>query len=138
MHWTILWFQNQVNLWSERSRREDGNLPPGHKSYSIKQLKLWNMFQIKATERFLLYLPSLLKYKYQQRIQLFFWSCHSLCQQRIWLLFLSYVSKHLNIEFIYFLGCGSCHFSKGCTCFLSYIVYFTLPHRFQVDSTYST
>ena len=58
MQWTILWFQNQANLWSERSKREDGNLPLGHKSYAAKQEKLWNAFQRKALERFSLYLPS--------------------------------------------------------------------------------
>ena len=58
MQWTILWFQNQVNLWSERSKREDGNLTLGHKSYAIKQQKLWDQFQRKATERFALHLPS--------------------------------------------------------------------------------
>ena len=57
MHWTILWFQNQVNLWSERSTRQDNSLTPGHKSYAIKQQKLWNMFREKATERFSIYLP---------------------------------------------------------------------------------
>jgi hypothetical protein len=57
MQWTILWFQNQVNIWTERSKQEDTFLPPGHKSYAIKQQKLWNEFQRKATERFTLYLP---------------------------------------------------------------------------------
>ena len=61
MHWTILWFQNQVNLWSKRSMREDVALTPGHKSYSIKQQKLWNEFYMKAVEKFSLHLPSLLK-----------------------------------------------------------------------------
>jgi hypothetical protein len=61
MGWTILWFQNQVDTWSERSRREDGTLPSGHKSYAIKQLKLWNMFQMKAADRFSIHLPSVLK-----------------------------------------------------------------------------
>jgi hypothetical protein len=59
MQWTILWFQNQVNLWTERSKREDTVLPPGHKSYAIKQQKLWKEFQKKATEKFALHLPSI-------------------------------------------------------------------------------
>jgi hypothetical protein len=37
---------------------EDITLTPGHKSYAIKQQKLWNEFQRKATERFSMYLPS--------------------------------------------------------------------------------
>ena len=57
MLWTILWFQNQANLWSERLKREDENLPLGHKYYATKKLKLWTAFQKKATERFALYLP---------------------------------------------------------------------------------
>jgi len=57
MQWTILWFQNQVNLWSDRSKREDSFLSPGHKPYAIKQKKLWNEFQRKAKERFALHLP---------------------------------------------------------------------------------
>jgi hypothetical protein len=61
MHWTTLWFQNQVDLWSERAKREDGDLAPGHKSYAIKQQKLWNAFHRKASERFALHLPSKLK-----------------------------------------------------------------------------
>jgi hypothetical protein len=56
MQWTILWFQNQADLWRERSEREDGNLPIGHKAYAKKQQKLWNMFQKKSSERFLMYL----------------------------------------------------------------------------------
>jgi hypothetical protein len=56
MHWTILWFQNQVDLWTEYSKREDGYLPIGHKSYAAKQRKLWKAFQKKASERFALYL----------------------------------------------------------------------------------
>jgi len=61
MQWTILWFQNQVNLWSERAKREDSALAQGHKSYAIKQQKLWCAFQRKAAERFSLHLPSVLK-----------------------------------------------------------------------------
>jgi hypothetical protein len=61
MQWTILWFQNQVNLWSERSKREDITLTQGHKSYAIKQQKLWNAFKRKATERFSLHFPSVIK-----------------------------------------------------------------------------
>ena len=52
MHWTTLWFQNQVELWSGRSNLNDSALPLGHKSYAIKQKKLWQAFQMKATERF--------------------------------------------------------------------------------------
>jgi hypothetical protein len=58
MEWTILWFQYQANLWSERSEREDENLPFGHKPYAIKQQKLWNAFQSKASEAFGLYTTS--------------------------------------------------------------------------------
>jgi hypothetical protein len=56
MQWTILWFQNQVKIWSERSLEEEATLPLGHKSYAIKQKKLWNAFLAKATERFSLYI----------------------------------------------------------------------------------
>jgi hypothetical protein len=56
MQWTLLWFQNQAKLWRERSEREDSDLPLGHKSYAIKQQKLWNAFQKKAEERFGIYL----------------------------------------------------------------------------------
>jgi hypothetical protein len=55
MGWTILWFKNQADVWSERSKREDENLPLGHKLYAIKQMKLWNSFQKNASERFGLY-----------------------------------------------------------------------------------
>jgi hypothetical protein len=58
MNWTIRWFQNQAKIWGERSNCEDGDLPIGHKPYAVKQLKLWNAFQRKASERFMLYLPS--------------------------------------------------------------------------------
>ena len=58
MGWTILWFQNQANLWGDRSKREDQNLPFGHKSYSVKQQKLWIEFQRKVSEIFKLYLSS--------------------------------------------------------------------------------
>jgi hypothetical protein len=58
MHWTTLWFQNQANVWEKRSNREDSKLPLGHKSYAVKQQKLWKAFQKKASERFELYLPS--------------------------------------------------------------------------------
>ena len=56
MGWTILWFQNQANLLSERSKTVDGSLPLGHKSYAIKQQKLWNSFEKKASEIFGIYL----------------------------------------------------------------------------------
>jgi hypothetical protein len=56
MEWTALWFKNQAELWRERSKREDGDLPPGHKSYAAKQQKLWNAFHRKAAEKFDLYL----------------------------------------------------------------------------------
>jgi hypothetical protein len=55
MQWTILWFQNQANLWSERSKKDEEHLPLGHKVYAIKQQKLWNAFEKKASERFGLY-----------------------------------------------------------------------------------
>jgi hypothetical protein len=56
MEWTTLWFQHQRDLWSELSKREDSYLPIGHKAYALKQQKLWNAFQKKASERFSLYL----------------------------------------------------------------------------------
>ena len=52
MEWTALWFKKQAELWSERSKREDNELPPGHKSYAAKQQKLWNAFHRKASEKF--------------------------------------------------------------------------------------
>jgi len=55
MGWTMLWFQNQVDLWTERSKTEDPNLPIGHKSYATKQQKLWKAFLTKASERFGMY-----------------------------------------------------------------------------------
>ena len=57
MQWTLLWFQNQANLWRERGEREDSILPMGHTAYAKKQYKLWNTFQTKSSERFALYLP---------------------------------------------------------------------------------
>ena len=56
MQWTILWFQYQASLWSERSKRDDSHLPLGHRSYAAKQEKLWDSFERKATERFALYI----------------------------------------------------------------------------------
>ena len=56
MQWTILWFQHQANLWTEHSKREDVDLPMGHKAYAVKQNKLWTAFEKKALERFSLYL----------------------------------------------------------------------------------
>jgi hypothetical protein len=56
MKWTALWFKNQAELWSERSKKEDSDLPPGHKSYAAKQQKLWNAFHRKASEKFDLHL----------------------------------------------------------------------------------
>ena len=58
MRWTMLWFENQANLWRERLEREDSFLPIGHKAYAMKQQKIWNAFQRKASERFYLYLLS--------------------------------------------------------------------------------
>ena len=58
MQWTIRWFRNQVDVWSGRSKRDDGDLPLGHKSYATKQQKLWKEFEMKATARFGLYLPA--------------------------------------------------------------------------------
>jgi hypothetical protein len=52
MRWTTLWFQNQANIWRERSEREDDILPIGHKSYATKQQKLWSAFERKSAERF--------------------------------------------------------------------------------------
>jgi len=57
MQWTVKWFQNQANLWNRRSNREDGDLPLGHKSYSVKQEKIWNTFLRKASQRFGLHVP---------------------------------------------------------------------------------
>jgi hypothetical protein len=57
MGWTMLWFQNQADLWRERSEDESVILPAGHKAYAKKQQKLWNVFRKKASERFGLHLP---------------------------------------------------------------------------------
>jgi hypothetical protein len=56
MEWTVIWFKNQAELWRERSKRKNHELPTGHKSYAAKQQKLWNAFYLKASERFNLYL----------------------------------------------------------------------------------
>jgi len=56
MHWTILWFRHQADIWTGYSEREDDYLPIGHKAYATKQQKIWNEFQKKASERFDLYL----------------------------------------------------------------------------------
>jgi hypothetical protein len=56
MNWTILWFRNQRKMWGERAKSQDESLPPGHQSYAIKQEKLWNRFETKASERFQLHL----------------------------------------------------------------------------------
>ena len=58
MQWTVLWFNNQAKLWKERSEREDAVLPMGHRAYALKQKKLYNEFERKASERFALYIPS--------------------------------------------------------------------------------
>lgn len=58
MQWTILWFQNQQTLWSERYGQEGVDFSVGHKSYAKKQQKLWGAFKRKASERFDLYLSS--------------------------------------------------------------------------------
>jgi hypothetical protein len=55
MEWTTLWFKNQADIWRERLKREEGDLPSGHKSYAAKQQKLWDAFHRKASERFDLY-----------------------------------------------------------------------------------
>ena len=55
MRWTVLWFQNQANLWGERLEMKDSMLPIGHEAYAKKQQKLWNEFQRKASERFALH-----------------------------------------------------------------------------------
>jgi hypothetical protein len=57
MDWTVQWFQNQADMWRKRSNREDGSLPPGHKSYGVKQEKLWKAFLQKASQRFGLHVP---------------------------------------------------------------------------------
>ena len=44
MKWTILWFKNQVKVWSIRlseSRRLD---EAGKKAYAEKQVAIWNSF----------------------------------------------------------------------------------------------
>jgi hypothetical protein len=56
MKWTILWFRNQANLWMKRLEKEESNLPIGHKAYAIKQKKIWNEFEKKASEVFALYM----------------------------------------------------------------------------------
>lgn len=56
MQWTTLWFQHQANIWSEHSKREDTDLPKGHKAYAAKQQKLWSAFHRRASERFAVYL----------------------------------------------------------------------------------
>ena len=52
MQWTTLWFQNQAKIWEERSKREDGKLSPGHRSYAAKQQKHWKSIQKMAKKRF--------------------------------------------------------------------------------------
>ena len=56
MQWTMLWFQNQANLWKERSEMEGDDFPVGHKAYAVKQQKLFNEFLTKSSERFKLYI----------------------------------------------------------------------------------
>lgn len=58
MRWTTLWFQYQAKVWSERSKREDSNLPLGHKSYALKQEKIWSNFYAKAIGSFSICIPS--------------------------------------------------------------------------------
>ena len=48
MQWTKLWFQNQSNLWRERSKMEDDVLPIGHQTYAIKKQKIWDAFVKKS------------------------------------------------------------------------------------------
>jgi hypothetical protein len=55
MQWTVLWFENQANLWRERSERVDGIFPTGHQAYAKKQQKLWTSFRRKSFEQFALY-----------------------------------------------------------------------------------
>jgi hypothetical protein len=57
MQWTLLWFENQANIWRERAEREDSILPVGHKAYAKKQQKLWKTFQRKSSDKFAMYLP---------------------------------------------------------------------------------
>ena len=56
MRWTTIWFQKQVDLWVKRSKSEDPSLPIGHKSYAIKQEKLWKAFLMKASGNFSLHI----------------------------------------------------------------------------------
>jgi hypothetical protein len=56
MHWTILWFQNQVNEWTKHSETEEESLPAGHKAYAVKQQKIWKEFHKKTSERFAVYI----------------------------------------------------------------------------------
>ena len=56
MQWTKLWFQNQSNLWRERSKMADGVLPIGHQAYAIKQQKIWDAFVKKSSNRFEIYM----------------------------------------------------------------------------------
>ena len=56
MDWTIRWFQYQAKIWKERSELEDSMLPKGHEAYAIKQRKLWDAFEKKASERFGLFI----------------------------------------------------------------------------------
>lgn len=58
MQWTILWFRHHANLWKERSERNDGNLPMGHKAYAVKQQKLYNAFAEKSFDKFSMYISS--------------------------------------------------------------------------------
>jgi hypothetical protein len=58
MGWTVLSFQYQANLWDERSKIKDSDLPKGHEAYSIKQKKLWTAFHLKALGEFGLYVKS--------------------------------------------------------------------------------
>jgi hypothetical protein len=56
MKWTMLWFQNQADIWKGRSEMEGDDLPMGHKAYAIKQQKLWKEFHTKSSEKFKLYI----------------------------------------------------------------------------------
>ena len=52
MKWMTLWFKNQADFWRERSKRQDIDLPAGHRAYAEKQNRLWNEFHRKACKKF--------------------------------------------------------------------------------------
>ena len=44
MRWTILWFKNQINEWSDRLKRSVAENKKGHIAYAEKQVGMWKMF----------------------------------------------------------------------------------------------